>query len=154
MEFLNLMYTDSTLSNLINYGIEDIHYVKKSEHIIAYPDGITNSNSSYGNIIHFGDARLNYMHTPFTEQNYEELEQYSPSNAVTSSAFGYTFNTENVNKQISAVNHVIKEYRPGLVCGITDIDDLLPKFIDALKEAGIDEIIAENQRQFDQWKNR
>lgn len=154
MEFLNLLYTNSELSNLINYGIENVHYVKESEHIIAYPEGVTNSSSSYGNIIHFGDAKLNYMHAPFTEQDYEKIEQYSPAYAVTSSAFGYTFHTEKVNKQISAVNQVINEYRPGLICGITDIDDLLPKFIAALKDAGIDEIITENQRQFDQWKSK
>ena len=41
--------------------------------------------------------------------------------------------------------------KPALECGLVDVETELPAFIEAMKGAGIEEIIAENQRQFDEW---
>ena len=151
-QFLDLLYTDAQLSNLVNYGIEGKHYVKESEHIIKLPEGVGYDSLGYGNQIStFGDAALNYQKAPFTEEFYVTLPDYSYDNAVVSSAFGYSFNSEAVKTQNAAVCAVIGEYLPSLCCGIVDVDEKLPEFIAELKDAGIDDIIAENQRQYDEW---
>lgn len=152
MEFLNLLYTDSTLSNLIMYGIEGVHYEKISEHIIDYPEGVSYSTSPYAYVVSsYGDESLSYKRSPATETDYANLQEFAPGKAVRSKAFGYTFDTEHVQQQIVNVNKVIDEYCPALLCGVVKTDEILPEFQQALKDAGIDEIISENQRQLDLW---
>ncbi|MDR2784305.1 MAG: DUF3502 domain-containing protein [Treponema sp.] len=54
-------------------------------------------------------------------------------------------------KKRMAVNAVITQYTPGFNSGARNPDTALPEFIRALKAAGIDKIIAENQRQINAW---
>jgi putative aldouronate transport system substrate-binding protein len=70
--------------------------------------------------------------------------RYSP-------ALGYSFVQESVATEIAAVNTVIAQYTPGFNSGARNPDTALPEFIRALKAAGIDKIVAENQRQIDAW---
>lgn len=151
-EFLNLLYTDAELSNLMNYGIEGKHYVKESDHIIGFPEGVDFSNLGYGNqICTFGDPMLNYQRSPFTEEYYTDLQNYAIDNCEVSKSFGYYFDISNIKTQAAAVSSVINEYGPSLACGVVDVDTKLPEFIQALKDAGIGDVIAENQKQFDAW---
>ena len=71
-------------------------------------------------------------------------ERYSP-------AFGYSFDQQPVATEIAAVSTVIEQYTPSLNCGAVDPTEALPEFIDSLKAAGMDKIIAEQQKQFDAW---
>lgn len=68
-----------------------------------------------------------------------------------SPAFGYSFNQESVTSEVAAVNTVIEQYTPSLNCGSINPDEALPQFIEALKAAGMDKIIAEQQKQLDEW---
>ncbi|MDR2784303.1 MAG: ABC transporter substrate-binding protein [Treponema sp.] len=70
--------------------------------------------------------------------------RYSP-------AIGYSFVQEPVTTEVAAVNTVIAQYAPGFNSGSLNPDTALPEFISALKAAGIDKVIAENQRQINEW---
>lgn len=72
------------------------------------------------------------------------------SERVTPSA-GYVFEATSVNTEIAAVQTVVAQYATSLNCGALDPSKALPEFIAAMKDAGVDTIIAENQRQFDEW---
>ena len=47
MKFLNLLYTNAEVINLIDWGIEGVHYVKNEDGTIRYPDGVTAETSTY-----------------------------------------------------------------------------------------------------------
>jgi putative aldouronate transport system substrate-binding protein len=49
------------------------------------------------------------------------------------------------------VQTVISQYVPSINSGAIDPAKILPEFLSALEVAGINEIIAENQRQLDAW---
>ena len=49
------------------------------------------------------------------------------------------------------ISNVMGEYIASLEYGFVDVDTVLPQFNQALKNAGIDKVIAENQKQFDEW---
>lgn len=66
--------------------------------------------------------------------------------------FGYSFKSEPVLTEIAAVDTVIAQYTPSLNSGALDPSKALPEFIDALKAAGIDKVVEEQQRQIDEWK--
>lgn len=59
--------------------------------------------------------------------------------------------SSSVKSEIAALDSVLAEYRLGLENGELDPEEYLPKFIQALREAGIEKVIAEKQRQLDSW---
>lgn len=153
VQMLNLISTNVELANLMNYGIEGVHYVKVSEHIIDYPEGVDRMSLGFGNQIgSFGDESLIFHRVPFTEEWYEEVKNFTADNAKVSKAFGYVFDPEPVKTQVASCSAVISEYVPSLGCGlVADVEGRVAELRNALKVAGIDDIIAENQRQFDAW---
>lgn len=68
-----------------------------------------------------------------------------------SPALGYCFNRDSVSTEFSAVTAAIQQYLPSVNCGTVDPATNLPEFQAALKAAGIDTVIAENQKQLDEW---
>ena len=59
--------------------------------------------------------------------------------------------TANVATQVAAVSNVVDQYLKVLTFGDVDPDEFYPQFLDALKVAGIDDIIADYQTQADAW---
>ena len=73
----------------------------------------------------------------------------SNTNAEKSKALGFGFNTANVTNEITQLDNVCSKYQIGLECGALDPEVYLPEFNAALKENGLDTVIAEKQRQLD-----
>ncbi len=154
MDFLNLMYTNADVANLLTYGIEGLHYEKVSERIIKYPDGVDASNVGYSRVFsNFGDSMQIYQFEPVTEEAIDECLEIS-ENAARSPILGFSFDPQPVSTQVSNVTNAIAEYLPGLVVGIyaeDEIDTQLERMNEALDAAGIEDIIEEHQRQLDEW---
>ena len=64
---------------------------------------------------------------------------------------GFIWDSSSVMNQVTACNNVASEYRTALSWGAIDPAENLPKYIQALKDAGIDEIIAEKQKQLNEF---
>lgn len=47
MKFLNMMYSNKEIVDLLNYGVRDVHYVVDAEGHYNYPDGVDFSNTTY-----------------------------------------------------------------------------------------------------------
>ncbi|WP_251028420.1 DUF3502 domain-containing protein [Bacillus sp. ISL-18] len=82
---------------------------------------------------------------------WDELVKFNDS-AVISPAFGFRFNPDPVKTEIAASTNVINQYKVPLESGTLDPNKALPEFNKKLKAAGIDKIIAEKQKKFDEWK--
>lgn len=39
MKFMNMMYTDERIVNLLNYGQKDVDYIIKADGTLTFPDG-------------------------------------------------------------------------------------------------------------------
>lgn len=152
MEMLNLMYTNADIGNLLCNGIEGRQYVAVSDNVIKLPDGVKAGNSGYYKTFsRFGDTMKIKQFVPATEEFYNDLKAFN-DNAKKTLNIGYSFNTESVSSEVAAVTNVIAEFRPALECGVAgDVDAALAKFTKALDDAGYGKIIAENQRQLDEW---
>ena len=153
VEFLELMFSDTELANLLNYGIEGVHYTtREGSRIIDYPDGVDGSNCGYGSFVGtYGNVKDIYQRPPFTDEDIEGFDDFIYPNAETSRFLGYSFDPSNVTTALTAVSAVIGQYAPALECGIVDPDEMVPEFLDALEAAGMSEVIAENQAQLDAW---
>ena len=152
MDFLNLMYSDGELANLLYWGIEGKHYEKVSDMIIKYPDGVDSNSVGYRTVFNrWGDAAQIYSLQPTGEELYGNMKPYMEASKK-SKTLGYVFDAEPVSTEIAAVSSVISEYRPSLECGqVKDVDAALDEFNEKLDGAGINMIIEENQKQLAQW---
>lgn len=153
VEFLDLLYTDSDVANLLSNGIEGVHYTtQEGSKIIKYPEGVDPTTVGYGSFIGpIGNGKILYFREPFDDDFVNNIGDYGLENAKVSKYLGFTFDTEPVQTELAAVNAVIAQYGPSLACGIVDPADILPEYISALKEAGIDTVIAESQAQLNTW---
>ena len=153
MKFLNLTYANAELMNLIQWGIESEHYVKTdTEGIITFPEGVDASTSTYFNTLGlWGDRRGQYFWSEAsTREGNDAFTEKAMSNPT--KAVGYSYNNGNMTNQLVAVDSILKQYLPSLETGsVADLDTVYKQFISELKTAGIDEIIADNQLQFDAW---
>ena len=156
MQWLNMLYADTEMTNLIFYGIEGVHwqFTDGSDCVIEYPEGIDESNTPYPGLLGvFGDKSKKYVMAPLTEDYYQELADFNNSidDAHTSKVLGYCFNTDKVSTQYAALCDVVTQYATSLSLGVSDPDTTIPEFLSALDAAGINEVIAENQSQLDAW---
>ncbi|WP_238327623.1 ABC transporter substrate-binding protein [Paenibacillus gorillae] len=152
MMLLNLLYSDKQLYNLMTWGIEGKHYVKKSDNVIDYPSGVDIQNLGYnfGTPYMFGNQFLSYTWTVEDPDIWSKMDEFNKT-AKKSKALGFSFNIEKVKTELAAVNNVLTEYRVGLESGALDPNTNLPKFIEKLKAAGSDTIVSEKQKQLDEW---
>ena len=157
IQFLNLLYHDKNLVNLWTYGIEGIHYqiLDEEKDIIEFPEGVHFFNSGYPLFTEYasGNQYLAHIWDGNPPTIWEEMKSFNDL-AVRSTAFGFQYDDTAVKSEVIACSAVIKKYKDGFLHGIYDLDTVLPEFIQKLKEAGIDRIIDEKQRQLDSWLAR
>ncbi|WP_336772865.1 ABC transporter substrate-binding protein [Paenibacillus sp. MMO-58] len=152
MMFINLLYTDKELSNLLAWGIEGKHYVKQADGTINYPAGVDATNTGYGLFTGylFGNQFLQYVWSGNDPQLWTTMSDFNKA-ARKSKALGFSFNAEPVKTELAAVTNVTNQFKVSLETGTIDPKKNLPEFINQLKAAGIDKIVAEKQKQLDAW---
>lgn len=150
MMFLNLLYTDKELVNLLAFGIEGTHFVKKSDNVIDFPEGVDAASSGYslGAAWMFGNQFNDYLWSNEDPQKWEKFKQFNEA-ATVSRVIGFSFDPSNVKNEVTAISNVYKEFIPGLQSGSVDPNEVLPKFLDKLKSVGGDKIMADKQSQLD-----
>ena len=147
VEFLNLLYTDDNLANILTNGIEGVHYTRVSDHVIAHTD-----NMDYHRIFtFFGNEQHCDQWLPATEETVAYQTEFEAT-ALNPLVMGYTFDSSSVERELEAVDEVIAAYTPALECGmLEDVDGGLAILNEELEKAGIDRIIEENRRQLSLW---
>ncbi|WP_229106723.1 ABC transporter substrate-binding protein [Paenibacillus sp. 1001270B_150601_E10] len=163
IKFLNLLNTDPEVRNLMNYGIEGIHYsLDHNGQVVPITPEEDNNDAS---------ANLNntpgYSAVQFTQGNWfilntmggkvpeplDKWEQFREFNATVteSNVLGFTPDLTQMPIQIQNIVMVWEKYYPGLMTGSLDVDKELPKFNQELRQAGIYKVITEVQKQLDAW---
>ncbi|WP_172195635.1 ABC transporter substrate-binding protein [Saccharibacillus qingshengii] len=148
MMFLNLLNTDPVLRNMIQYGIEDVHYKKLEGNYIEDLPAMSENYAMPGFAL--GNLFLTYLHEGDPEDKWEQFEAFNES-ALVAPSFGFNFDTAPVKTEVASVTNVAKEFIPVLFTGSVDPEEYLPKAQQKFKDAGIDRVIAEAQKQYDAW---
>lgn len=153
MRILNVLYTDPEAAQIVANGLEGQEYELDENGQMVYPEG-KSSMSELG----WSAASMAYWPNVMLCKTwyYEPLDVYDQMKAKNEScdkslALGFSFDPTNVTDQMTACANVVAQYYTPLMYGEVDIDSTLPEFQQALKDAGIDDIIAEKQAQLDAW---
>lgn len=148
MEFINLLNTDKDVYNLVCFGIEGTHYTKVGDNRIEM---VENSGYQPNKAWAMGNQFNAYLVSGQADNVWEETIKLNESASV-SGLLGYVFDQEPVKNQMAQCQSVVDQYLRSIMRGTVDPEKYIPEFLDKLKAAGADEIIAEKQAQLDAWK--
>ena len=152
MEVLDYIYGSSEIMNLLNWGEQDKDYVIEDADngIINFPEGITSDNAGYN--LNLGwelpNQFIAYKWTGSDPQLWEKMEEFNGS-AKSSKAVGFLFDSSNYSSEIAALSNIVKQYSGALYSGSGDPEELIPELLEALDDAGINEVIQAKQEQLD-----
>ena len=152
MKFLNELYINPDLANLVCCGIENQHYVVKEDGTIDFYGDLNAVSTGWPSGM--GTAWPNVtISRPWAPNPPDLYEQWLKTNdeCIESVAFGFAFNSIDVVDEITACNNVVNQYFNALMLNVGDQDTLLAEFRAALKDAGIDTIVAAKQEQLDKY---
>lgn len=149
---LNALYTDTDVAFLLAFGLEGEHYVLDENGQLRYPNDIGAFDDAWCGIPM--DYWPNITECPtFYYQPADKYKMMLETNneAKLSKALGFVFDSSAVEDEMAACSSVVDQYYLPLINGEVDIDATLPLFQQALRDAGIETIIAEKQAQLDAW---
>lgn len=152
MMFLKLLYSDPKLLNMLDWGIEGIHYVKKSDLMIDFPEGVNADTQTYPNPggWMFGNQFNSYLWANEDPNKWEEFKKFN-ERAEHSIALGFAFNQEPVKSEMASIANVEKEFGASLRSGAVDPEKIIAKWKEKRKSAGFDKVKAEVEKQLAAW---
>lgn len=152
VKFLNFLYSDAQIVNLITWGIEGAHYQVCDDGSIDFLDGEDASTCGY----FIGDetailgngflAKVRKGQSPDLRARSEEANR----SAEVSKFNGFSFDSTGYENQISAITNTVEEYRPSFACGLYS-EEYYNEFIKKLTENGAEEYINYIQEQLNTW---
>lgn len=149
MKFINLMHSDSKLLNMMLFGVEGTHWEFEADGRVK----ILNSAwyGAHGGAWTLGNTLLQAVSNKEDPNKNRMLIDYA-DDSLDHPSLGFRFRTEPVAAELTAIAAVADGMERALMTGYVDPAVELPKYIDALKAAGLDTVKAEVEKQYDEWK--
>lgn len=154
VQFLNLLNSSAELTTLLEFGIEGEHYEINSEGIV---DTSKNGNYNLNNWLMFGDYNKMPLSEVLVGPTGLKADEFKAGlkkwndNTLLSTGYGFSFDPTSVKTEIAALDAVAAQYSKVIGNGGVDVDSINKKFNDDLYAAGLQKVIDEKQRQFDEW---
>lgn len=151
VQVLNEIFINSDLANICINGIEGKHYVVNDEGLAAYPEGVDGASTGYAS--HpwgWPNEMISLVWEGSDPDLWEQTDQYN-KDAIVSVGKGFSWDNAKVLNEVTACNNVKNKYAAALETGSIDPAENLPKFRKELEDAGVNTIIEEKQKQFDEW---
>ncbi len=151
--YYDLVVKSPELYNTLLWGVEGVNYTKVSDNVVkSIPD------SGFGGVIPnwaCGHQFYGWVEEGQDPTIWKQVEEWS-SKGTPSGILGFVFDPEKVKTEIAACSSVVSEQLRMLDTGsVANVDTALDDFLTKLKTAGSDAILAEAQRQMDEWvKNK
>lgn len=150
LRYQELVNTNQEYRDILRYGIEGTHWNRTDQGLVQVTDV----------------GRQRYRPWPFSQGSYSlssveaaEGVDVDPDmwqvifdgyeDLVATNTIGFSFDIAPVESQVAAISVIKQKYWAGLMTGTLDPADMVPDFMAELEAAGIREVQAEAQRQFD-----
>lgn len=144
--FMNLMYTNPEIENLLVYGIEGRDYELNEEgEACLLPD-----TKEYQSNDFFYGNQFNAYPAEGTGADFRERALAQMQEAEISPYYGCVVDTDPVANTLTALSAVLKKYENGLESGSSDISNL-DTMLSELEDAGLQEYLDYYQSCLDEW---
>ena len=150
VKFLNELYTNGDVVNTLAWGVEGRDWVEK-DGVAVYPEGVTAENVLY-HTADYSSGNI-FVALPWdpADVNIRETEKEALETAARSKYMGFSVDSSPVEQEVTACFNVTQEYKASLASGSADVEAKYTEFCDKLKAAGVETVIAEYQKQLDEW---
>ena len=155
LRFLDMVETDQTLYDLLQYGIEGKTYVLNGE-TADYLEGMSTTTSNY---MEWGGQwafwKPQFMRPTMTYGKdfwVKEAEFASLPINVNSPIDGFFIAEDNIKNELAKRDQTLDEFSKPIEFGVVkDVDQAVAEYIEKQKANGLDKIIQETQRQVDEY---
>lgn len=154
IDFMGLLYTDAKLADMYTFGIEgeDFEYTQAEGQTIKH---VTQHSDKYNHSM-WESANATIV-TPLDNEPDNKAELYDAFNsgAETSCAAGFRFNKAPVEAAYTACAALFEQYGFQLENGgvaAADVESTIEAYQAALDGAGYQDVLAEFQKQYNEWK--
>ncbi len=166
VEFLNLVNTDQYLRNLLNYGIEGVHW-EKVEVDAEEAAAAEGKPYIYDCKVKLDPERSKDYSVPYWVQgglfntyvlDNEPIDKWAVFKEFNDASeeapsFGFDYDLSNVSTQVAGFRNVLDEFGKSLYTGSVDPDEYIPQLKKKLEATGIQDVIDDMQKQIDEWKS-
>ncbi len=149
IDFLGLLYTDSTLADLFTYGIEGTDFDYDEDGFVVKKGELFNHSAWEACSVRSVTPELG---DPANKA--ELVDEFNEAGEV-SIAAGFRLDKEPIEAELAACSNVADRYGFVLENGgyrVDEVDDILEAYKKALDEAGYQKVLEEVTRQYDEWK--
>jgi putative aldouronate transport system substrate-binding protein len=154
MMFLEKVHQDQEYYDLVFYGIKGKHYELTADNKLDLPAGLKAEDNGYpaGAQCPWGflDNKF-FRYSKNAWPGETEVKNYLVSKAVIPTLLSFTFNTENVKNEVSAMQSLSEKYTKPMITGMVDPDKYLAEYLEQCKKAGLDKLRQEAQKQVDEY---
>ncbi|MGL4911689.1 MAG: ABC transporter substrate-binding protein [Romboutsia sp.] len=147
MEFLNLLNTDEYIRNLLDKGIEGVHYKDNGDGTVSKTD-----KSERYSLASWATGNI-FILKPWDTDPEDKIEQYEAFNEQSEAGptLGFYVDTAGISTQLATLSNVVQEFKAPLFTGSVDPEKYVEELNKKLKAAGADDVIANIQTQYDAW---
>lgn len=148
VQFVNWFHSNEENYNLMSLGVEGINY--KLDGNSASYDGIAVDKQYLPISWAWTDMRFAKFSKNITPAQLDIIKNWD-NDAVKTDLIGFSVDSEPVKSDLAKVNAIVKEYQLPLYSGLVEYSSIKEKMLKRLKDAGIDNVLAEYQRQLDAY---
>ncbi|NLE82730.1 MAG: ABC transporter substrate-binding protein, partial [Rhodococcus sp.] len=149
MKFINLMHSDTKLLDIMLFGVEVTHWQRAEDGRVDIINAAW--NGAHGGAWTLGNTAIQSVSTNEDPEKNKMLAEYS-NDAINHPSLGFRFAQDSVDSQVVALNNIADGMNRAILTGATDPTTAIPDYVDQLKAAGLDDVLAELQSQYDAWK--
>jgi putative aldouronate transport system substrate-binding protein len=148
--FINWVQKSQANYDLMTLGVKDKHYVEDGNGVVSYPEGVDASKPPY-NPYEWIWQNPAYMKTKKTDAQgfLDMLKHNDDAVTVKFSGMGFLFDPTPVKTEVAALSSLSADLMAPVVNGVADPAKFIPQLDQKAKDAGIDKVIAEVQKQLD-----
>ena len=147
---IKLLNTNKELYNIICWGIEGEHYIMHEDGTVSeIPDSGYNGVGSV-NAWKYGNQFNSFVENGQPIDIWEQTEKMN-NDADKSPMLGFVPDTSNIESEIANITNIEAEYKARKDYGTEDFDVWYGEFCEKLDAAGVDRVISEIQKQYDEW---
>ena len=151
MKFLNLLYTDPVVKNLVTHGVEGKHYKKIDEKTVQPIKG--SGYDLYSSTWEISNVFLDYLVTEDDPQKLEKLKEFNDS-AEDFEVNAYlppeVKDPERKQRQTNITN-TVNDYVKQLQLGVVDVDSTLKEFLERLDKVGMEQEIKDCTAEYEEY---
>ncbi|MBO5033250.1 MAG: DUF3502 domain-containing protein [Lachnospiraceae bacterium] len=151
----DLLRNDPECYKLLCYGIEGVSYEITEDGLRDTPDGYNNDTDNINGTTNFWWGRNDDLEIRAADRDWDKIDAlYDEYDSIKIEyPYGqFVAEVDNIKSQISNINEIHTNYMKQIAYGKYQgtAEEIVAEYQEALKAAGIDEVTAELQRQFDE----